>query len=256
MKVHTALLEGNDHHLRNQITNTPCIYEDFHCIPEEEPLTQIIWDISNHKFTIYRDIGLDPAKRIRDYILIPLLGIAGAVTEEEGNAALLETGYQIIKTQNGTWHTPPKFENISREYVTQTVSNVQREISDAHITINFMHQHEITTQLASLICETNKELVRIQKWILSSFPDTSSEYIFPKPGRMVSQVGDGILIHKCEPIWKFTIHWNISYQGKCYTKFPVTSPYMDQIRFLELSRRRIVRTGQHLATEQTTKDGT
>ena len=77
-------------------------------------------------------------------------------------------------------------------------------------------------------------------------PDVAAEFIFPEPGKLVTEVGDGLLLHSCQPIHTYHIYWNQTYNNTCYTTFPVTSIKLDTVRFLELSTRRLVKQGHEI----------
>ena len=99
-----------------------------------------------------------------------------------------------------SWAKAPTFQNYSERYVTKTRSNVQRDLGEGRIVQQFIHEHEVTTQLANSLCWANKELRQLQRWLLISFPDTASEYLFPEPGKLLEPVGEALLLHACQPI--------------------------------------------------------
>ena len=86
-----------------------------------------------------------PVKQIDNYFLIPNLGIGGSSIEEDENAYLLDTGYQIIKKNKGTYHVPKAFANYSEQYVKSTKSDVQRDLGEGQLANEFMHEYEVAT---------------------------------------------------------------------------------------------------------------
>ena len=106
-----AMLEGDDPRVQQKLTITDCYYRAHYCAPKESPDTKIVWHNVKHDSTIYHEMGIFPVKQIDNYFLIPNLGIGGSSIEEDENAYLLDTGYQIIKKNKGTYHVPKGFAN-------------------------------------------------------------------------------------------------------------------------------------------------
>ena len=176
-------------------------------------------------------------------MLIPLLGVGGSIISETGRVYLLDTGYQIVRRNNGTFHIPPSFKSYSRKYVKNTRSSVQRDLAEGRIAQEFLHSHEVVTQLANSLCLSNKELRQMKHWLFKSFPDTASQYLFPEPGKLLEPVGEALLLHACKPISNYVIFWNQTYNGSCYPNFPVVSPDLPKVYYLELNQRRLVAQG-------------
>ena len=263
--AYTATLEGDDKQLHQTLTSSKCNYHSHSCAPIEQPYSTIVWRNFNHKFTIYKNRGVFPVKQINNFFLVPSLGIGGTIVSETASASayLLDTGFQIIRKNKGTSHIPQSFYNYSRQYVTHTKSNTQRDLGRGRIAQQFIHEHEIVTQLAHSLCLANKELRQFQRWILNSFADTASEYLFPEPGKLVEPLGEGLLLHSCQTIHKYNIFWNQTYNDTCYTTFPVISPSLTKLYFLELNKRRLVSQGHKIPCSKnkkhwyvTDKDGT
>ena len=131
-------------------------------------------------------------------------------------------------------HTPLTFKYYSDYYVTHTKSNAQRDLAEGKIARRFMHDYEMVSQLAKTTCVLNMEIRQLQRWILDALPDTASQYLFPSPGKLVTTAGEGLLVHECAKVRKYSIHWNMSRGDKCFTSFPVTSAELNTTHFLEL----------------------
>ena len=100
------MLEGDDPRVQQKLTSTDCYYRKNFCAPKESPDTKIVWTSAKHDSSIYHSMGIFPVKQIDNYFLVPNLGIGGSSIEEDENAYLLDTGYQIIKKNKGTYHVP------------------------------------------------------------------------------------------------------------------------------------------------------
>ena len=253
--TYTATLQGDNPHIQQTLTVSQCNYYSFYCTPNEQPLSTIVWRSSKHTFTVFTNRGIFPVKQINNFFLIPALGIGGTTIKETGTppAYLLDTGYQVIQKNKGTFHVPLSFTNYSQQYVKHTKSNTQRDLGQGRVAQQFIHEHEIVTQLAHSLCLANKELRQLQRWILNSFADTASEYLFPEPGKLVETLGEGLLLHSCQTIQTYTIFWNQTFNNTCYTTFPVTSPDLPKLYFLELNKRRLVAQGHKIPCTTNTK---
>ena len=93
----------------------------------------------------------------------------------------------------------------------------------------------------------------MQRWLFKAFPDTASQYLFPEPGKLLEPIGEALLLHACKPVHKYVIFWNQTYNGSCYPNFPVTSPDLTKVYFLELNQRRLVSQGHKLKCTRTKK---
>ena len=241
-----AILEGDDRKIHQSLTTTKCIYNNFFCKPVESPHTEIVWKRSKHKFRIYKELGIYPIKQIQDFFLVASLGIGGTLVEASTDDInfLLDTGYIIQRRTDPSYHEPPSFKNLTNKYVKSTRSSSQRDIYDAHLTRKFIYDHELTVQMSRSICMANKEIRNLQKWIIGTNIDMASEYLFPSYGKMVTSMGDGLLLHQCKEIIQYTILWRMEYNGTCYKEFPVVSHLLPRVYFLELATRRLTKKGQ------------
>ena len=80
-----------------------------------------------------------PVKQIDNYFLIPALGIGGSSIKEDGNAYLLNSGYDVIKKDKGMYQIPEAFANYSKRYVPSTKSNTQRDLGGEQLAAEFYH---------------------------------------------------------------------------------------------------------------------
>lgn len=238
-----AMLHGNNRIFKQTVTSTPCKYDWMKCVPMELPQSISFWSKSKHSFDVYQNLGLFSVKRINNYFLIPHLGIGGSLLVEMRNSYLLDTGYKLITKFNGSYHSPPHFDNVSASYVTKTKSNIQRDIAQGRLAVELIHDHEVIAQLASTQCETAKETRQLQRWLLASFPNEAAEYLFPGKGKLVESVGDALLIHSCTPVYNYKVFWDKKLNGTCYSSFPTFKADSKRLYFLDLSKRRLYSQG-------------
>ena len=179
-------------------------------------------------------MGKFPVKEINNYYLVPNLGIGGAAIRKDHGGILLDTGYIIWNTTKGELHPPRSFMNYSKAYVKATRSNVQRDLGEGQLAGQLLQEYETLKLLAAHNCRLNKEVLQMQRWMLTAMTDTSDQYLFHQPGRKVTRIGEAFLLHRCKPITDYQVHWNQSHNGTCYSAFPVTSTSFQGIQFLEL----------------------
>ena len=82
-------------------------------------------------------------------------------------------------------------------------------------------------------------MYRIHRWMIQRFPTSSSEWIAPAPGYIISPQGDAYLMSQCHNITQYEVFWNRTYNGTCYAKFPVFMHVTQQVKFLQLTDHRI-----------------
>ena len=86
VKVYIGELVGDDQFIHQSLTHETCSYRKFTCIPQEFPLSKIIWTPVQHNFKRYRDLGFFEVQRISDFVLVPKLGFGGRIQNEQMKA--------------------------------------------------------------------------------------------------------------------------------------------------------------------------
>ena len=89
------------------------------------------------------------------------------------------------------------------------------------------------------ICLHRQQMYRIHRWMIQRFPTSSSEWIAPAPGYIISPQGDAYLMSQCHNITQYEVFWNRTYNGTCYAKFPVFMHVTQQVKFLQLTDHRL-----------------
>ena len=244
---YNAALYGSDKFIHQKITQSVCKYQSFTCVPREKVYAQsiITWFPVKHRFALFRYLGKYGVKRIQDFVYIPALAIGGSITLQHALSMLLDTGYKLYQ-EHHTHRPPPNstFEAVAEGYVTKSHFDVQNDLAEGNIGKDLLHTTETILHLAKSLCQNNKEMRQLQRWLVTTFPDHSAEYLFPEPGKRVEIVGDAIIVHSCRLVKNYEVVWSQSLKGKCYTDFPVQIPHQNEPLFLELSRRRLHSHGQ------------
>ena len=112
IQKYTGYLKGYNTIIHQKLSNTLCDYKDYECIPKENTLSVIIWNSSKHNFETFHSLGNHTIQRLNAFILIPALGLGGAVQFESSTKKILQldNGYLIYiknpmkqtSTQNST----------------------------------------------------------------------------------------------------------------------------------------------------------
>ena len=131
---------------------------------------------------------------------------------------------RIRKSKSQRRKLSPNFFQFSKNYVTKTKSNVQRELSGDRLTTELILENKLISSLATLNCKTNRQLHQLQKMILKNLPDISNNFIFPEhEGILVEQVGDAIKLHSCMPIKNYEVNWTQQINNTWFHLFPIKS---------------------------------
>ena len=83
---------------------------------------------------------------------------------------------------------------FSKTYVKKTHSSVQRELGQGHMYNEMLLENKLIASIAALNCRTNTQIHRLQKLMLTAFPDVLNEFLFSeKQGIHVAQSGDVLI---------------------------------------------------------------
>ena len=127
----------------------------------------IVWEKYNHNFSIYRDLGRFNVTRTNDYVTIRDKGIGGTIVNQANNQILLDTGIIITKHALKE-HTP--FANLAKKFVKDVQYSAATEMAETKFIENLWVEDAKITHLSHSLCKLNKEIRRIQSWILKQFP--------------------------------------------------------------------------------------
>ena len=237
MVAYPAQLRGSDHLISQRVTHTHCNYRSRHCTPKEMPKSQIVWNHVRHNFRNYHPIGSFPVQQLDDYILVPKATVGGTIVKRipEDNLLYLDSGFVVtnISASSHVLHDIEKTQKTLLNYDSRTtILNVQLVALIAHERSNMISAWEN-------ICLHRQQMYRIHRWMIQRFPTSSSEWIAPAPGYIISSQGDAYLMSQCHNITKYEVFWNRTYNGTCYAKFPVFMHVTQQVKFLQLTDHRL-----------------
>ena len=162
-----AEVTAKDNILHQPLTKTTCYPITKHCTPKEFPKDIIIWLTIPQHPTAYRPLGNHTVIKVDNFIIIPELGIGGAIEARTQDilhphtSYLLDTGYII--SQSELDELPTDFYNSSLRYVLETKSDTQRDILAAHIGNAILRQNNIIAALAAQTCRINQQVTHNHK---------------------------------------------------------------------------------------------
>ena len=115
-------------------------YKDFSCVPQEEPLSVVVWKNASHDATSFHTIGTYPIQRLGDYVLIPPLKIGGAIQLEQndGNFIQLDNNYVILRNSSSVNTSRlPDFYSHAKEQASKTSSGEHAALLTGHLVATF-----------------------------------------------------------------------------------------------------------------------
>ena len=59
-------------------------------------------------------------------------------------------------------------------------------------------------------CNDDNRLLKIERWLVYHFPDSSANWIIDSPGHNVEIIGDGLLLSRFHSVLHYTVFWNRS----------------------------------------------
>ncbi|XP_028417823.1 uncharacterized protein LOC114542487 [Dendronephthya gigantea] len=250
-----ARLTGKDRYIQQHLTHTHCRYSRYYCRPREKPKSSIVWKkLRHHDTRLYHSLGKFTAHRIDNYILIPSLSISGTVVKtRETTIMVLDSGYVIINLAHRN-STLVQLENKLKSLKIKDVhlkipgQGARRLARVFSIQVNLFVSH-----LAALseqerinmirawenVCRQRQQMSRIYRWAIENFPHSSSRWFSSREGHTISPYGDAYLLSQCYNETAYTLILNRTYNGTCYSKFPVYLHTNKQIRYLSLTERRL-----------------
>ena len=103
-----------------------------------------------------------------------------------------------------------------------------------------MNQKQLMTREWERICFMQREITKIQHWMISTFPSTSGRWVHQESGVTIDNAGDGLLVSKCSTITDYRIVFSKKIGNACYLNFPVTRPYSNETFFLRTADKHLV----------------
>ena len=91
-----ASITGPDKNIHQDLTSTHCLLTKLFCIPNEKPLSTIMWKKVNHDPQAYHDIGIYNVTRTGDFISIPPLKVAGAIQVEDKKTQAIQLDNALL----------------------------------------------------------------------------------------------------------------------------------------------------------------
>ena len=236
VKSYIGSITGDQEQVAQTVTVSTCKYKSFSCKPKELPNSVIIWEKVKHRFTPYRNLGRFHIKLLNEFILVPALGIGGSIVTKTRYTLYLDAGYRI---RNTTKHATGRLITVADKMFAGERLSAREDVSEGRFINQMLKTTDILMQLQHSLCKENQRFQSLQTWIMKSFPETSHDFLFSEEGKFAEQIGDAILVHKCQQILHYDVIWNQTIGGKCYADYPVILNDTRELQFLQLPGRRL-----------------
>jgi hypothetical protein len=235
-----AQVRGSLQKIRTRLTNTECLHKKGTCVAEEDN-SRIIWNLTSHDFRKFKPIGTYLVHQVEDFYMVPALFIGGPaqIISKDKQKIQLTNGYIIQKQEDNTsLPNEKKFMKAASAYFKTFGINKKMAMLGGHLTKMFGLIESHLDILYKRSCKQERDIVKIQKWILETFPHSGIDLISDNTEEIIIPAGDVLLIKKCKKITDLELVFNRSLNGKCYTQFP-TKLEDGRTRFLRLPDHRL-----------------
>ncbi len=232
---YSGLLVGDDSFIHQDITKTTCVYQKFSCIPSEMPSSAIVWSKVSHDPSKFLALGNYTLHKLDDFILIPQLGIGGAIqsSTQDGQEIQLDNGF--LCTLHPAPHSPyNQFRTQAANFIAKAKPSIATGVVQAHIAAFLEMQRDHMMLSWDQLCRQEAELDSVKRWMLRHFPASSAQWLLPDSGYRVDVEGDGLLLSQCTAVYHYQILWNRTLHNQCYTHFPVYLPLSSSYAFLDV----------------------
>ena len=232
-------IKGTDPVLHQKVTNTKCDYRTRQCRPVEDPHSLIVWrEAHNHRKNPYKTIGHYEATQVHKFVLLHEISTGGSIIRETKHTKMLDNGY-LLTLNNSKTKFDKQLNDFARNYSRRTKTSAQREILEGKIGLEILRQNQFEAMMSSSVCQLDRKIKAIERWLLKEFPDTAAEFLFPGEGKEVVELGDGGLVRECREVIEYKVKWDRRINSSCYDLIPVNSSISGE-GFLELRTKRIL----------------
>ena len=188
-------------------------------------------------------LGTHTIQQAGEYVLIPSLQAGGAVQQSlDSQDRTIQLDNGLILHHNEDSQNPlQSLNNAVREYARSVADTVVAPLLEAHIAQTIINQKQIMVKEWERICFLQKEISKLQHWMIATFPSTASRWIQPDSGVLVHTVGDALQIEECQKIYEYKVHFDRKINKTCYSNFPVSITHDNTTRFLRIIDRHAVK---------------
>ena len=166
LRVSTSYIEGRNNEIHQSLTKTSCQYNEFSCVPQEEPLSVVVWKNASHDATSFHTIGTYPIQRVGDYMLIPPLNIGGAIQLEQndGNFKQLDNNYVILRNSSSVNTSRlPDFYTLAKEQASKTSSGEHAALLTGYLVATFDIIFQNSRALWHHSCQLKTEILHLRQ---------------------------------------------------------------------------------------------
>ena len=94
-------------------------------------------------------------------------------------------------------------------YAKTVSADVVAPMLEVHIMQTLFLQTQTMARKWERLCFLQREVTRLQKWMVSVFPSTADHFVHQQPGTQVETIGDAFQAKLCKPILNYRISSNI-----------------------------------------------
>ena len=206
-------------------------------------LKVIVWKDPQHDYQEMHSLGTHTIQQAGEYVLIPSLQAGGAVQQSlDSQDRTIQLDNGLILHHNEDSQNPLQSLNDAvREYARSVADTVVAPLLEAHIAQTIIYQKQIMVKEWERICFLQKEISKLQHWMIATFPSTASRWIQPDSGVLVHTVGDALQIEECQKIYEYKLHFDRKINKTCYSDFPISITHDNTTRFLRIIDRHAVK---------------
>ena len=198
-----------------------------------------MWQDPQHNLQVMDTLGVHEIKQQGTYILIPSLHIGGAIQQEFGltrGIVQLDNGLVIRQVEVIKNFLHGLLDIVTR-YAKTVFVDVVAPMLEAHIEQTLFLQKQTMACKWERLYFLQREVTQLQKWMVSVFPSTASNFLHQQSGTQVETIGDALEVKMCKPILNYCITTTRPIKSTCYHHFPMKLPYRNTTYFLKISDR-------------------
>ena len=198
-----------------------------------------MWQDPQHNLQVMDTLGVHEIKQQGTYILIPSLHIGGAIQQEFGltrGIVQLDNGLVIRQVEVIKNFLHGLLDIVTR-YAKTVFVDVVAPMLEAHIEQTLFLQKQTMACKWERLYFLQREVTQLQKWMVSVFPSTASNFLHQQSGTQVETIGDALEVKMCKPILNYRITTTRPIKSTCYHHFPMKLPYRNTTYFLKISDR-------------------
>ena len=207
LRIYKIYIEGLNPEIHQSLTKTSCQYNDFSYIPQEEPLSVVVWKNAFHDATSFHNIGTYPIQRVGDYVLIPPLNIGGAIQLEQNDGNFIQPDNNYIILRNDSFVNASRVPDVYSCKTTKTSSDEHAALLTGHLVATFDIIFQNYRALGRHTFNLQSEILHLRQWAVRYFSHTARTWLAKDYGTIVIPAGDTLISYQCKRHVTYSINW-------------------------------------------------